>query len=274
MLFRSHLFDPDESRFQGAICRGESWLATLPVLKDLSTLVGRPGAIIIDDSPWAAVCNPGNAIIIPPFDPRHPDTVHDTTLLYVMQVVYRAYSMRSFAMDGPTASKGAGFPYVPRTKEPVKTTSLLPLFLLCLLCLLCLHPSLCIFLCLIPSLCLFHVPILAPETPIGATPMDLSFFVKEHPFVVEASVPNWMKMSSSRCAELCNSHTSHCLKLDVADASAVFVRVAGFKEFATKHLVTSPPGVWKTNVLDAGSASYRVVKFNIVGPQEVRQYVQ
>lgn len=96
------LLDPDGTLIDHAICRSSSWLPSrasqLPpgapeppifgvACKDLSLLPGRgASSFIVDDSPYAAVCSGGRALIIPAFDTSSPSVTLDTTLLFVLQV--------------------------------------------------------------------------------------------------------------------------------------------------------------------------------------------
>eukprot|EP01013_Petalomonas_cantuscygni_P043827 TRINITY_DN84_c0_g1_i1.p1 TRINITY_DN84_c0_g1~~TRINITY_DN84_c0_g1_i1.p1 ORF type:complete len:490 (-),score=31.80 TRINITY_DN84_c0_g1_i1:898-2367(-) len=53
---------------------------------------GRFGScVIVDDSPYATVCNGHAALVIPPFQPRHEHAAADSTLLYVLQVLARTF---------------------------------------------------------------------------------------------------------------------------------------------------------------------------------------
>jgi hypothetical protein len=52
---------------------------------------GRYGTIVlVDDSPYATVCNGHGTLLIPDFQPNHPSAGGDTSLLYVLQTIVRA----------------------------------------------------------------------------------------------------------------------------------------------------------------------------------------
>jgi hypothetical protein len=104
------ILDPDKNLIDYAVARGSAWFSDLPVKKDLRKLQGRDmkKIIIVDDSPQAALLNPDNALIIPPYAPSGGLTRSDTALLSVFRVIYRSYNMLVAAPPASVGGCGSG----------------------------------------------------------------------------------------------------------------------------------------------------------------------
>jgi hypothetical protein len=122
-----NIIDPDNTLIHHAICRGTSWIyaSYSIVTKELALLPGRPHSVLLENSPnVATLTNPReHAIILPSFDPFHREAHLDTTLLWIAQIITRAYLLHSkspqavhpsaFITDSPfmTETESLGAPY-------------------------------------------------------------------------------------------------------------------------------------------------------------------
>lgn len=105
--------DEGGKRVSHVICRGATWVSTLPSQKDVNQLCGRANrAILIDNTPYCASADPGTSIIVPSFSRLNANARNDTTLLYVIQIVARCHALLNVSDIRPRCSGGFSLEHV------------------------------------------------------------------------------------------------------------------------------------------------------------------